>query len=112
MRKRAHAERNTQFYAKQSFSKLFLVTLGLHPRAVPRSGLKASVWGNPFKLGKDGTREEIMAKFRAWLPTQPELMRRLPELKGKVLGCWCAPEACHGDILSEFANRCSDGLGE
>ena len=81
-------------------------------RAVPRSGLKASVWGNPFKLGKDGPREEIMAKFRAWLPTQPELMARLPELKGKVLGCWCAPEACHGDILSEFANRCSDGLGE
>ena len=38
-------------------------------RVVPRSGLKASVWGNPFKLGKDGTREEIMAKFRAWLPT-------------------------------------------
>jgi hypothetical protein len=39
------------------------------------------------------------------LPTQPDLMARLPELKGKVLGCWCAPEACHGDILSEFANR-------
>ena len=81
-------------------------------RGVPRSGLKASVWGNPFKLGKDGTREEIMAKFREWLPTQPELMARLPELKGKVLGCWCALEACHGDILSEFANRGSDSLGE
>jgi hypothetical protein len=74
-------------------------------RAVPRSGFKASIWGNPFKLGKDGTREEIMAKYRAWLRTQPDLMARLPELKGKILGCWCAPEACHGDILSEFANR-------
>ena len=35
-------------------------------RAVPRSGLKASVWGNPFVIGKDGTREEVMVKYRAW----------------------------------------------
>ena len=31
-------------------------------RAVPRSGLKASVWGNPFVIGKDGTRDEVMVK--------------------------------------------------
>jgi hypothetical protein len=73
-------------------------------RAVPRSGLKASVWGNPFVLGKDGTREEIMVKYRAWLTGNEELLARLPELRGKVLGCWCAPLACHGDILSEMAN--------
>ena len=74
-------------------------------RAVPRSGMKASVWGNPFVLGRDGTREEIMVKYRAWLLGNEELLTRLPELKGKVLGCWCAPLACHGDILSEMANR-------
>jgi hypothetical protein len=74
-------------------------------RAVPRAGLKASAWGNPFVLGKHGTREEIMKQYRAWLLNNPELMARLPELKGKVLGCWCAPEACHGDILAELANR-------
>jgi hypothetical protein len=45
-----------------------------------------------------------MVKYRAWLMGNPELLMRLPELKGKVLGCWCAPEACHGDILSELAN--------
>jgi hypothetical protein len=77
-------------------------------RAVPRSGLKASVWGNPFVLGKDGTREEIMVKYRAWLMGNEELLARLPELRGKVLGCWCAPLACHGDILSEMANRQRD----
>ena len=74
-------------------------------RAVPRNGMKASVWGNPFVLGRDGTREEIMVKYRAWLLGNEELLTRLPELKGKVLGCWCAPLACHGDILSEMANR-------
>ncbi len=36
-------------------------------RAVPRSGLKASPWGNPFVIGKDGTRDEVMGKCRAWL---------------------------------------------
>ena len=45
-----------------------------------------------------------MVKYRAWLLANPELLEKLPELKGKVLGCWCAPEACHGDILSELAN--------
>ena len=74
-------------------------------RANPRSGLKASPWANPFKIGKDGTREEVMRKYCDWIMQQPELLSRLPELKGKVLGCWCAPEACHGDILSELANR-------
>ncbi len=74
-------------------------------RAVPRSGLKASVWGNPFVIGKDGTREEVMVKYRTWLLADCDLLERLSELKGKVLGCWCAPEACHGDILSELANR-------
>jgi hypothetical protein len=73
-------------------------------RAVPRAGFKASIWANPFKIGKDGTREECMAKYRAALLANPDLLSRLPELKGKVLGCWCAPEACHGDILSELAN--------
>jgi hypothetical protein len=74
-------------------------------RANPRSGLKASIWANPFVIGKDGTRVEVMAKYREYLMTKPELLERIPELKGKVLGCWCAPEACHGDLLSQLANE-------
>jgi Domain of unknown function (DUF4326) len=62
-------------------------------------------WGNPFVVGKDGTREEVIVKHKAWLlsPENKELMNHLPELKGKVLGCWCAPLPCHGDTLSELA---------
>jgi hypothetical protein len=74
-------------------------------RAVPRSSLNAPAWGNPFVIGKDGTRQDVMEKYRAWLLSNPELLRKLPELRGKILGCWCAPESCHGDILSELANR-------
>jgi len=66
---------------------------------------RPSRWGNPFEIGKDGTREEVIEKYRAWIVEQPELMAALPELRGKVLGCWCAPKSCHGDILVELANK-------
>lgn len=65
---------------------------------------RSTKWGNPFRIGRDGTREEVIAKYEAWIQTQPALMAALPELRGKVLGCWCAPRACHGDVLSRLAN--------
>jgi len=64
---------------------------------------RPSKWGNPFVIGKDGTRDEVIKKYEAWLRTQPALLAALPELRGKVLGCWCAPQACHGDVLARLA---------
>jgi hypothetical protein len=63
---------------------------------------RPSKWGNPFVIGKDGTRDEVIRKYEAWLQTQPSLLVALPELRGKVLGCWCAPRACHGDVLARL----------
>jgi hypothetical protein len=65
---------------------------------------RPSKWGNPFEIGRDGDRETVIRKYREWVVTQPHLMAALPELRGKVLGCWCAPKACHGDVLSSLAN--------
>ena len=65
--------------------------------------LPKSKWANPFVIGKDGTREEVIAKYRAYITSQPDLMAALPELLDKTLVCWCAPEACHCDILKELA---------
>lgn len=78
---------------------------------------RGSIWGNPFSH-KDGTKakekvnsvEEAVAKYREYLMSQPKLLRRLPELKGKILGCWCKtkknPNAlCHGDVLAELADK-------
>jgi len=66
---------------------------------------RPSVWGNPFRIGCDGTRADVIHKYRQWLTAQPILMERAKrELRGKVLGCWCAPQACHGDVLVEVAN--------
>lgn len=62
-------------------------------------------WGNPFVIGKDGTREEVIAKYRDWITTQPDLLRKIPTLRGKILGCWCHPKACHGDVLAELSNQ-------
>lgn len=73
---------------------------------------RPSEWGNPFSH-RDGTlaaykvetREEAVAAYRKWILTKPELLKRLPELKGKILACWCAPLACHGDVLAELADK-------
>ena len=63
-------------------------------------------WGNPFEIGKDGDREEVVEKYAEWLLAQPELVEKAKEeLRGKVLGCWCAPKLCHGNILSQIANE-------
>ena len=62
-------------------------------------------WGNPFSIGPDGNRQEVLEKFRNWLECQPKLVEKVKaELKGKKLGCWCKPRACHGEILAEIAN--------
>ena len=60
---------------------------------------RPSKWGNPFLIGKDGTREEVIAKYESWIREQGLLMLEIGELEGKILGCWCAPKPCHGDIL-------------
>ena len=62
-------------------------------------------WGNPFTIGRDGTREEVIAKYRAWIVTQPALLAALPELEGKILGCWCSPLPCHGKVLIDLLNE-------
>jgi hypothetical protein len=66
---------------------------------------RPSKWGNPFVVGRDGDRETVIEKYRAWIMGQGELLADLHELRGKRLGCWCAPQACHGDVLAELADR-------
>ena len=57
-------------------------------------------WGNPFIIGKDGNRAEVIAKFRAYaekrLVLEPEW---LEPLRGANLSCYCYPERCHGDVI-------------
>ena len=67
---------------------------------------RPSKWGNRFVIGVDGTREEVIAKFEAYLNLHPELVEAAKrELAGKDLLCWCAPLPCHGDVLLRIANE-------
>lgn len=62
-------------------------------------------WGNPFKLGRDGSISEVLKKYEQYVRSKPELMRALPELAGKRLGCWCKPEPCHGNVLVKLLSE-------
>lgn len=84
-------------------------------------------WGNPFHLKTTGPaaagilagvgaappddlppgpigRDRAIRCYERWLRAQPALLARLPELRGKTLGCWCAPEPCHADVLAKLAD--------
>jgi len=80
-------------------------------------GLKDQGWGNPYVIGRDGTRAQVIEKYRAYLLTRPDLIARLPSLRFKKLGCFCktasAPDtACHGDVLVELASLPDEKLKE
>lgn len=65
---------------------------------------RPSRWGNPYVIGRDGTREEVIEKYRDYIKRQGMIADIKHSLKGKDLVCWCKPAACHGDILLEIAN--------
>lgn len=65
---------------------------------------RRSEWGNPFEMPADGDRDTVITNYAEhYLPYKPSLLAKLPDLRGKALGCWCAPEPCHGDILKARA---------
>ena len=66
---------------------------------------RPSIWGNPFRIKYDGTREEVINKYERWLLKNNSLMIRLGELKDKRLGCWCKPFPCHGDVLVKLIEQ-------
>lgn len=75
-------------------------------RTMHRGGwhLDGSPLANPFRLGADGTRDEVVAKYREYLLGRPDLLALLPALRGQRLGCWCLPERCHAEVIAELAD--------
>ena len=64
-------------------------------------------FGNPFRLNHENERDQILDRYRAWLnkPHMKWLRDKMrAELRGKVLGCYCKPKACHGDVIVEIVN--------
>jgi hypothetical protein len=77
---------------------------------------RPSPWGNPFVLNRDGTRGEVIAKYRRhlWQRIRQEgapFIAQLASLQGKTLGCFCAPKACHGEVLVKAADWAANQRG-
>ena len=63
-------------------------------------------WGNPFKIGRDGNRDDVINKYESWITSHPDVIEEAKsELKGLDLYCYCKQnESCHADILLRIAN--------
>lgn len=74
---------------------------------------RPTLYGNPFRLGTDGDRATVITKFRVWFfsPEQAGLREIIrATLTDKVLGCWCAPQPCHGHVYAEYCNAPVQGV--
>lgn len=60
---------------------------------------RRSEWGNPYEMPGDGDRDQVCDAFALYFSRKFSLHSRLSDLRGKVLGCWCYPERCHGEHL-------------
>jgi hypothetical protein len=67
-------------------------------------GTKGSKWQNPFKISLYN-REQCLDLYEQHIEGNNVLYDSLEELDGKVLGCWCKPDGCHGDILIKLLNE-------
>lgn len=69
---------------------------------------RGSIFGNPFEIGRDGNRDEVIEKYKVWFyqVLKDRIFRQaLSPLRGKRLGCFCAPQRCHGEVILEYLER-------
>jgi len=70
---------------------------------------RGTPFGNPYVIGENGTREDVIRLYRTYfydrLKKEPDWKKKVEALKGKVLGCHCAPLGCHGNILIDYLDK-------
>ena len=66
---------------------------------------RPSKWGNPYKISKKTCRKEAVNLFRNHVIHTKDLADNVGELRGKILGCWCAPDQCHAEVLHQLAGN-------
>lgn len=79
-----------------------------HNSPVPAGSVyigRGSCWGNPFIIGKHGSRREVITLYEQYIRNTPALLRRIPELVDKTLVCSCKPAPCHGDVLLKLIDE-------
>jgi hypothetical protein len=69
---------------------------------------RGTIFGNPFEMPRDGNREEVIRKYGGWfkhLLRDERFKTELAKLKGKRIACFCAPDACHLDLIAEHLDN-------
>lgn len=92
-----------------------MMILNKHRDKIPSGAVyigRGSKWGNPFVIGNDGTRQDVVEKYAKWICDQPDLLAAIPELVGKDLVCFCSPLACHGIVLEVLVEDYLAGIAK
>jgi len=75
---------------------------------------RGSPFGNPFSIGQDGNRDQVIEKYKIYfydkIDNDPVFADQVLRLTGERLGCFCAPHACHGDIIKEYLDSLQLGI--
>ena len=87
-----------------------MTTTVVNMRTYGREGVTAidrsTIFGNPFAISGTTSREESIKLYHQWfeynIANDQEFRKAVEQLRGKTLGCWCKPKACHGDVIVEW----------
>jgi hypothetical protein len=71
---------------------------------------RTSEWGNPYEIPGDGDRDKVCKSFEIYFARKLSLHVKIHSLQGKVLGCWCYPDLCHGEYLATQAKGGPDAV--
>lgn len=89
-----------------------IVNLKTHPSPDAVYIGRPGPFGNPFVIGPDGSRSEVIQKFRDYfherLKIDPDWKKKVEGLRGKTLSCYCAPLNCHGEVFEAYLNKSND----
>ena len=85
------------------------IYVGRYNNKIPSSKIfYDNILGNPYVINFQNTRKIVIELYKLHfyklIKDDPLLIEKLKTLKGKTLGCWCAPKACHADIIASYVN--------
>ena len=69
---------------------------------------RRSIFGNPFLIGRDGTRDEVVEKYGPYFYNKlrdPVFRAKVLALKDRRLGCWCVPLRCHLEWIVNYIDQ-------
>lgn len=69
---------------------------------------RPGLFGNPYEMSEEADRKRVIDEFRKYfaerIKTDEEFRKAVEALRGKVLGCYCKPKPCHGDVIAQYLN--------